>query len=439
MTPPLEEKTEKSSGLDNVNAIANIIETGEVEEAQMILGDREKIRYSGIIRAGVKIPKNSCSTADKELFKKLEAEGLPYDEIDRKIGGEPKSAKSKLFPTNCDHFVIRPCDFKREADADYILDNFADPDGHVRRIPIWLTMADIKSAIPHNFRAFDGSGSVRAVSDYQDGQLVLRYIPTGIKGPAKKEDWKTAPFNPDKPPADAPKGIQFGGLYKVNIPGLRGLGEIVVPTRSFYGMGDAVGQLKRVRSLLGRFNGLLNGQPFLELCKVAEIVKTPDGKKQKQYIITIELSIDPMELARHAEKLMERGPAAIAMFNGHKPSAPPPVLPTESAPPVEPIKSQDPPTAPTSTNSAPDSTGSGQSPASSVRRNKVLAYIGTLPEILHPITLAELMLFISYCNSGQTVEELSDDDLAKTATSIKDSIKGNKELFQRDLIVAIGG
>jgi hypothetical protein len=311
----------ETESLDNSNSIAHIIETGDLEEARSILGDREKIRYAGIIRAGVKIPKNSCTAEEKKKFLELEAQGLPYDEIDRQIGGEPKTAKSKLFPTNVDNFVIRDCDFRRPSDAAYIREHFKDTDGKVRRLPVWLATDVLDQVIPHNFRAFGGDGSLRCVSFYDGDDLKFKYIKKGVTNP-KTEDWQILDSD-DEDAATKACGykVQFGGLYKVNIPGLRGLGEILVPTRSWYGMGDAYAQLKKVRQLLGRFNGLLNGEPFLELCKVQETVKDPSGKKVKQWLITIELAVDPMELARHAENTLTRGRAALSLFNSQPAAA----------------------------------------------------------------------------------------------------------------------
>lgn len=298
----------------------SILETGELDDARMILSDRTRLFYSGIIRAGAKIPKNSCTAAEKTKFKQLEDQGMPYDEIDKALGGTPKSNKSKLFPTNVDYFVIRDCDFKNSADAQFIRDNFAEEDGKVRRIPIWLTTGDIPTAIPHNHKAFDGGNNVRAYSCYDGDTLMLKYLPKSVGTQPKKEDWVAVEFDPDKAPEDAPTGIKFGGLYKVNIKGIKGAGEIMVPTHSWYGLGNAVAVLRRVRTVLGRFSGLINGEPFLVLEKVQETVKTPDGKKQKQWITTFNTAVDMADLAIHADNRVGRGIAALNLFNGVRPA-----------------------------------------------------------------------------------------------------------------------
>jgi len=308
----------------HTHAISTIIESGDDQEVRMILGDRDSVRYAGKIRAGIKVPKSNTTAAEKRRYEDLAAQGMPFDEIDRQLGGTPKSKNSKLRPTNVDYFVIRECDFKSPADAAYIREKYADADGKVRRLPIWFMRDQIDQVIPHRFRAFDGAGNVRASSFYdEDGNLAFRYLPKGKKD---KSDWTE--MNIGRMSEDGlieavetacGNKIAFGGLYKVNVVGLKTFGEIIVPTQSWHGLADAVAVLKLVKSVLGRFNGLVGGEHFLVLTKVPHEVRDPDGKRQTQHIITIDADVDPMDLARHAEGAADRGLAAIGMFNGaHK-------------------------------------------------------------------------------------------------------------------------
>jgi hypothetical protein len=293
--------------LDHNTALHHLIETGDAEEVSMILGHKDRLRCGGVIRTGVKVIKSSASADQKKLFAELEAQGFGYDDIDRKLGGAPKTSKSLLYPKNVDFFVIRDSDFTRAADAQYIREHFADPDGKVRRFPVWFSVGEIDRAIPHGFRAFDGSG-LAAASFYEGKDLKVRYLPKGHVGPSKREHWKVAPFDPNKDER-SPAGhkMDFGGFYRFNVPGLRGFDEIVIPTRSWYGMSYSVALLRRVISILGRFGGLLDGQPFFEMVKSPEEVRDPKGNRVIQFIPVLELSIDPMELARYAEP----GAAAI--------------------------------------------------------------------------------------------------------------------------------
>jgi hypothetical protein len=319
--------------LDATNSIAHVIETGDTEEVAMILGNRERIRCAGIVRPGVKVPKKSCTEKELAIFKRMEAEGYGYDDIDVAMGGKPKSKDSKLFPSNSDYFVVRDVDFKKPSDAQYIRDHYADPDGKVRRIPVWFTVGEIDRVLPHNFKAFDGSGSVRCASFYDGKKLKFKYLPKDLKGPTKAEDWKVLDTD-DEEKASKACGykVTFGGMYRVNVVGLRGLEEVIVPTKSWYGLGYSVATLRRTRSVLGRFDGLVNGQPLFELCKVPEEVITPDGKKQKQWIVTLELSCDPMELARYAEPqaIAARSAEALSLLTGRR-------APVSEQPPAEPI------------------------------------------------------------------------------------------------------
>lgn len=333
--------------LDATNSLAHIIETGDTEEVAMILGSRDKIRCAGIVRPGVKVPKKTCTKEELAIFKRMEAEGHGYDDIDVAMGGKPKSKDSKLFPSNSDYFVVRDVDFKKPADAQYIRDHYADHDGKVRRIPVWFTVGDIDKVVPHSFKGFDGSGSVRCASFYEGKKLQFKYLPKDHKGPSKAEDWKILDTD-DEEKASKACGykVSFGGMYRVNVVGLRGLEEVIVPTKSWYGLGYSVATLRRTRSVLGRFDGLVNGQPIFELCKVPEEVIAPDGKKQKQWIVTLELSIDPIELARYAEPqaVAARSATALSLLTGRRaePEATPEPVPAAAViPPAQDVPPAD--------------------------------------------------------------------------------------------------
>lgn len=306
-----------STNLTDNEELESYVETGDDDDAVSILGKSNRIFYSGIIRAGVKVPKRTCSPADIQKFKELEAQGKPYDEIDKALGGTPKSASSKLFPANVDFFVIRDCDFEDPAAAQYIRDTYADADGKVRKIPIWVSSGNIADVVPHNYNAFDGIGNIRAYSFFdQDDTQMLRYVPNSVGQNPDKKDWVTTVFeDPDNPPADAPKDIKFGGNYKVRVKGIKGAGEIKVAIRSWNGIKNSIAVLREVRRVLGRFNNLVEGNPFLALEKVRKPVKTKDGKKL-QWITTINILGDMADLAEYAETRAARGFARLNQFNG---------------------------------------------------------------------------------------------------------------------------
>ena len=313
----------ESAGMGaNTPNVARVIEDGDLEEIRTILGDRERIRHEGIIRPGIKIPLASCSQKEKDIYKKLYADNVPFNEIDKAMG---KTGKSRLRPSNCDYFTVRENDFKSPDNARHILENYADADGHVRRIPIWFPLGELHMVIPHNFRAFS-SGGIRAYSFYEGSELLCKHVPKDIKAPSK-DDWQIRPCEETSCAAYKSKACKFGGIFKVNVPGVRGMGQVIIPTNSWYGLGDAIANLNMIREVYGKFNGLFQGKPFLELCKVQEEIKIPGGQKQKQWIPTILPTVDMMELAQHCDPASIKARAASA--HSLLGNSPPPTEDTE--------------------------------------------------------------------------------------------------------------
>jgi len=295
-----------------------IYETGDIKDVNMILGDRERVRYAGTVRPGIKIPVASTSKEQKDLYENLYADGVDFDTIDLQMLKLGKStAKSVLRPVNIDHFIIRDCDFKNPVHAEYIRSKYANENGKVTRLPIWFHSNEISTAIPHNFAAFDGAHNSRCFSYYDNDVLKFKYLPKDHKGPAKPEDWLILDTE-DEQEATKACGykVDFGGRYMFFVEGIKSVGEIILPTSSWYGLGDGVAVLRRIRSVYGRFSGLFEGKPFLELVKTKAKVKTPEGKRVDQWIVTIETAVDMIELQRYAENKPSRGFAALQLLNG---------------------------------------------------------------------------------------------------------------------------
>jgi len=418
--------TENHEQLDATNSLVNVIETGDTEEVAMILGHKEKIRCAGIVRPGIKVLKKSATPAEVAKFKQMEAEGYGYDAIDIALGGKPKTATSKLFPSNSDYFVVRDCDFKKAGDAQFIRKNYADPDGRVRRIPVWFTVGQIDRVMPHGFKAFGGDGHVRCASFYDDadGRLKFRYVPKALLNP-KADDWRVLDSD-DEDEAGKACGykVTFGGMYRVNVVGLRGLEEVIIPTKSWYGLGYSVATLRRVRSILGRFDGLVNGKPFFELCKVKEEVTTPDGKKQDQWLVTLELSVDPIELAQYAEPqaVAARASRAMQMFSG-APASPPAAAPAAPGPlsdlPAE---------------LGGDEVEAGAGEQVSGRRMKLMDY---LSKAAHAIGLSTEQMHLFVEKQRGPVGSLSEDVLATVCESVRTSIKNGAEGFKADVLASL--
>lgn len=445
--------------IDNTTAIRHLIEGGDLDAVKTILGDSCRIKHSGVIRPGIKVCLSSCTDKEKAIYAKMYAEGHSFDEIDQALGGnkpiegqQGKFTKSKLRPANCDYFTIRREDFKNPADADMINEKFADPDGRVRRIRIWFPIGDLHLIAPHGYRGFSGDGSVKCYSEFDgSGKLICHYIPTDEQMAAKKErrrpKYTTRPCDHESCAAYEKKHCDFGGMIRFNIPGMRGMGEVIIPTTSIYGLRDAIANLKRVRDVFGRFFGLFQGEPFFELIKQQEEVKAPDGSRQKQFVPTIEPCVDLMELARHAEVKATRGAAAINMFNGGDtarsffnpplgvPYPPQPDLAAHehTGPVVQDGVTREPATAASASESADE-----QQPEVSERRAKCLTYLENAAKAMS-LPAAKLYEFAATQNFGATINGLTDDEIVKFCEQVGTSIKKDPASFKADILAVVGG
>jgi hypothetical protein len=351
--------------------VATVLESGDLGDVQMILGDRRQVRPAGIIRPGIKVPTGACSKEQIAKYEAMLAEGASFDTIDQAlISMAGKTAKrSYLRPSNADHFTVRAEDFRNPADAQRLLDLYADPaDGKLRAFPVWFPQGGIAQCIPHNFRGFVGGGIIRYASYYApDGELRCRWIDADAWAKIQKESRgpKRADYaerhcpgdrnkenDPDLCPDYKAKRCRFGGLYRCNVPGVSGIGEVIIPTNSWYGLGDAVANLYRVQDVFGRIHGLFHGQPFLEARKVQEEV-SHEGQRGLQWIITVMPSVDMMELAAANEpgQVAARARAALTMLggppthhhgdHGAKPGRPPPDPAPIRPAPAPPVATED--------------------------------------------------------------------------------------------------
>jgi hypothetical protein len=417
-------------GLDNTTALSYILETGDVEETRMILGTRDRVRPAGIIRPGIKLPVGSCSKEQKELYERMLDDGHGFDAIDAemlKLEQKNSTRKSCLRPANCGHFIVRPSDFRSAADCDFIQKNYAGKDGLIREIPIWLTSDSISLIAPHNFRAFDGGGNLRCVSEFHDdGKLRFRYLPKGAKLPAKPEDWKILDSE-DEDEATKACGYQvvFGGMLRFFVPGVRSAGDLILPTRSWNGLSESIAVLRRVKSILGRCSGLLNGQPFLALVKTEEDIKH-EGKRGKQWIPSITLTVDPMELARYAEPhaVTARAQKAMSALTGRVAAPPPAELPPVASAPV-PVESDTLPPATTQTDESSDDPFGNTDPAR-VAANEYLHGAAKHMGVSWPQFSCWAQL---EATDGVAQEDLTIDELRTLANNVKAEIKKDKPAF----------
>lgn len=331
---------------NNTNGVASVLENGDLSEVQMILGSRTSVKPAGVIRPGIKCPLASCSPQQRAKYEEMLEDNASFDAIDQALlAMEPKGSNKRtcLRPSNADHFTVRSADFRSPGDAERILRAYADPDGKVRRFPVWFAKGELPLVIPHNFRGFGTGGFVKFSSFYRGADLLCRYVPATVQNPGR-DDYQERPCpgltDPEECPDYKAKRCRFGGLYRCNVPVVSGIGEIIIPTNSWNGLAEAVGNLRRVREVFGRFHGLHNRAPFLQVAKVKTKVRH-EGKLSEQWIITVEPTVPMLELAaaNDPEEVAARARAAVAALRGPAPAAPrqaPPPATEPTAPAEEP-------------------------------------------------------------------------------------------------------
>jgi hypothetical protein len=156
-----------------------------------------------------------------------------------------------------------------------------------------------------------------------------------------------------------------------------------------------------------------------------------------QYVPTVELSVDPMELARHAEKKIDRGRSAMMMFNNE------PQARTFTASQIAPASVQmatgtSSASSPSQETVAPEAT-TEQPPAVEIseRRQKCLDYLKGVAGFLK-LDVEQLHQFVANENFGVCIEELEDDLVAATCTGLKATVQKGAEAARADIMAVVG-
>ncbi len=413
-------------GLDNTNAIASIVETGDLHEVSMILGNRERIRHAGVIRPGIKIPLSGCSDKQKKIYSDMLDEGHGFEAIDAAMlqaADKSYTKKTCLRPANSDYFTIRDEDFKRPEDAEFIRKTYADPDGKVRKIKCWFSSSDISRVMPHNFRAFS-AGGLRCVSFYEHGRLKFRYLPKGFTGVPNAEDWKVLD-SCDEEEASRLCGVKvaFGGLYSFAIDGVRGAGDIVCPTQSWYGLGESMAIFKSLLSRYGKFDGMLNGEMFFELRKDPVMVKTPDGKKQQQYVVVLDLCVSRGDLERYYSpaSVAARSASALSLLTGKVPH------PVVEEPETDALPADLGPTHAPQSEPTPSPEPAAKPAEEFDRRSAIMSLSGLV--MPHKLTLDEIIIYAASQGMGEDVNEMSRGEMVSLYKHVKESLGQDADGF----------
>jgi hypothetical protein len=133
-------------------------------------------------------------------------------------------------------------------------------------------------------------------------------------------DWVQKPCIPEDCTDFQTKQCTFGGSIHCMIPGLKGMGVWIVPTTSWYSIKAVKNTLNLVwKATGGRIAHLLHeGETIFVLRKVrgkvSAIDKEGNTSLKEQYLISLDVTIDPLELVKEFSplRITRRGASALA-------------------------------------------------------------------------------------------------------------------------------
>ncbi len=290
---------------------------------------------AGVIRPGIMVLKRGCTQEDEKIYGDGIARGYTWDEIDKRLGPDAQQ-KSKLTPRNVDFFTVREDDVIDPAWARAIKEQYADPQGNIRKLPVWFSSNEWWNIIPHSLKCWSAGGlrywsTFKTVRNLEDGQpdrkRVCEYF---LDGPDRKRvfggrDRGERPCDPDNCREYQRKECKFSGSILFYMPGVPG-GPWLIPTTSWYSINAIYAALKEMKEIThGRVAKLwIKGKAVFQLRKVKDTVSHINGgqpERKDQYLIYLEPTVDLMELASEYEdkKVMARGTTAATLLSRSAP------------------------------------------------------------------------------------------------------------------------
>ena len=345
----------------HTEGIVRIFQNGDEEmlaSAATLLGPAFRLPRAGVIRPGIMKLKPGSTKEDELVYERLVKEGLTWEEIDKRLGLD-QYGRSKLIPANVDYFTVLPGDCENPESAKEIMRLYADKDGKLRSFPVWFPVNEWWNIIPHSLRCFGQSG-IKFRSNFREIRTphtvklerVCEY-PLEVV-PGKRifggRPWGERPCDPDTCPEYQSGQCKFGGVLQFYIPGIKGAGVWLLPTTSWYSLVRIKSTLEMISGITGgRLAGVLvDGKTPFVVRKVYEEVPTVDvgtGKpvRRGQWLITLEVAVDMLELARafSREKVMARARRAHEILTAGEEPAPPgtkpePQIPVQTTPGTKP-------------------------------------------------------------------------------------------------------
>jgi hypothetical protein len=290
--------------------------------------DDDNVKTLGVIRPGIMVLKKDSTQTDVERYDRLLTQGTSWTDMAKELG-------DKLIPQNVDYFTANRHDFINPANADLIKKLYADPDGRIRSIPVYFPMNEWWNIIPHRLCCYGLTKGLKHRSGFEyerddrgrisDYRMVCE-TPEDLEAGKKLfggRAWMRKPCDPESCVEYQREECRFSGRIYFMIPGIKGMGSFVIPTKSWYSMKRLKKTLRDMHQLTsGRIAYLLhNGETIFALRKVKATIPCIDWEKgetkmRQQYLIDLDVVVDPLEVAREysVEKILQKGARAMTML-----------------------------------------------------------------------------------------------------------------------------
>ena len=322
----------------NRTSTARTVANGDYDNEEFLtplLGSDYSIKTSGVIRPGIMVLKKDCTEADHARYDQLLVKGLSWTDMAKELG-------DLLVPQNVDYFTVNSHDCLNPANADLVKKLYADPDGRIRSIPVYFSMNEWWNIIPHGLSCYGMARGLKHRSSFEyerddrgriaDYRMVCE-TPEELEAGKKLfggRGWMRKPCDPESCVEYQREECVFRGRIYFMIPRIMGLGSWVIPTKSWYSMKRLKEALRDMYKMTnGRIAYLLHkGETVFMLRKVKATVPSVDWEKgetkmRQQYLIDLDVVVDPLEVAREfsIERVLEKGARAVTMLTaGTEPS-----------------------------------------------------------------------------------------------------------------------
>lgn len=236
-----------------------------LREPESVLDDRASPTFAGVLRPGIKVPKNDgqdrLTSQELETYHRMMKVHLSPREIEKVIGKE-------LRPENVGYFSVYGSECRAEPEhASMIRKLYGNERGEIHRLRITFVDSEWWEIFPHKLMAFRESG-LYCSSEPRDGQLIATrdISKDGVQesGPSRpfRRKLKEFPCIPDDCPIYQKGHCKLSGLLHFLILGVPGTDVWRLPTSSWNSVRGIVTKIKRFKNALSQSGRELIGIPF---------------------------------------------------------------------------------------------------------------------------------------------------------------------------------